>query len=794
MSREKLKATLLAGAAASVLAPASVGAQEAKSAPVQELREIVVTATKRATKLVETPISMTVLGSDEIDTRNLQEMQDYLNAVPGVTMQDLSGQGAGNSIVIRGIAVDVQSTTDKQAIATYFGEVPTARNGGGFVDLKMVDIERVEVLRGPQGTLFGSGSMGGTLRIIPKAPDLNDFEGMIGSGYSHTGGHGGGNTEFKGVVNIPLIQDKMAFRAVGYRYDTSGYVQNLAASYTGPFQVRDAAANWGGAAVDDDSQGAQTVSGARASLLVHPADGLDITLSYAWQKSDNDGTGLIFGFLPDKYSTIWTHPGDTVARYHTFKPGLDLGGTFASETAHIGNLTIEYDAGWGQFISATSYVDINRTSAYDGTYYLQSILGMFGIGYNYRSKQFSQEVRFASSFDGPFQILAGAYYEHLPYTENSGDFFTGSAARQQASLELLNSILGWNIAPFPAYMGHFNYDYTGNQTALFGEVSYDILDNLKITVGARHYDYDRTEYAIDVSPSPSNFGTVDAPFVNRDNVSKNKGETYKAGIEWRPDENKFLYFTWSEGFRPGQFVLKPPLEFYDPTNSGFYTAEDGSQIPITDGLAPDTLQNYEIGFKGTFAGGRIALSAAAYHIDWKGLPVTVGIRNIVSPPATTGVRLNAGKAVVDGFELEGRFRLMEALTLDLGGSYNVAKLDGDSSLGASGTKLPGSADYQITAGLQYDFALAGYDGFIRGDYSYQSEFKSKIAEPDDALKAGGYGMLNMSAGMTFNDFSVNVFVKNLTNQDDITWLQSANYPSYYRLRPRTAGFNVAYRF
>ncbi len=210
--------------------------QDGQTATSQSvIDEILVTATKRATSLQDTPMSISALGSDTIEKRGLVGMDDYLRTVPGVSFQD---RGAGqNSIVMRGIAVSPQ--TENEAVGVYYGETPIAGlsnagngGGGGNLDIKLVDIERIEVLRGPQGTLYGSGSMGGTVRVIPKAPNLQDVEGSISGRFSNTSEEGDNNTMIQGVINVPLIEDTLAMRAVAYQFDNSGYIKNVAGSMT----------------------------------------------------------------------------------------------------------------------------------------------------------------------------------------------------------------------------------------------------------------------------------------------------------------------------------------------------------------------------------------------------------------------------------------------------------------------------------------------------------------------------------------------------------------------------------
>ena len=234
------------------------------------LEEVVVTATKRETSLQDTAMSISAIGGETIDKRNLVGMEDYLPFIPGVSMQD---RGTGqNDIVVRGISAGDQQEGNP-ATGIYFGETPvtglsnpTNFQGAGSADIKLVDIERVEVLKGPQGTLYGAGSMGGTVRIIPNRPDLSELGGKVAASFSQTGEEGGDNTMVQGVINLPLIEDQLAVRAVVYQFDNDGYIDNIANSYQSESALIAQRISEGGVAVDR-KVGGQESTGYRLSAL-----------------------------------------------------------------------------------------------------------------------------------------------------------------------------------------------------------------------------------------------------------------------------------------------------------------------------------------------------------------------------------------------------------------------------------------------------------------------------------------------------------------------------------------------
>ena len=272
--------------------------------------EIIVTANKREQSLQDTAMAISALSRDTIEKRGLVDMDDYLRTLPGVSMQD---RGANqNSVVIRGLAADPQS--ENSAAGIYYGETPVTDLGSpsntgvaGNADLKLVDIERIEVLRGPQGTLYGSGSMSGTVRVIPVAPNLDQVEGKLVASISQTGDKGSANNMMQGVLNIPLIEDQMAIRGVVYKFDNSGYIENVAASQPTSDIVDSIAV--GGVARDRGDIGNDEYTGLRLTALWKPSDELDVTLAYTHQEIKQDGIPEVNTSLTDEYQQVRLRTG-----------------------------------------------------------------------------------------------------------------------------------------------------------------------------------------------------------------------------------------------------------------------------------------------------------------------------------------------------------------------------------------------------------------------------------------------------------------------------------------------------
>ena len=285
----------------------------------------------------------------------------------------------------------------------------------------------------------------------------------------------------------------------------------------------------------------------------------------------------------------------------------------------------------------------------------------------------------------------------------------------------------------------------------------------------RYFDYDKKEVFTNVFQ-----GTAFDPVVAAIDAT---GQTYKAAVNYAPNEDVLFYASWSEGFRLGK--------------GASFLSSACQAINFLVDVNSDQTENIELGVKSSLADGRMTLNAALFQIDWDDIPVTVA-----DPCSHTA---NAGKAKSEGIELEFQGALADNVRLDISASYIDATLREDSSLGNKGDNLPGSADYNVSVGLEYDFTLASYNSFARIDYAYIGEYYNNFAEEGTA--AGGFGQAHIKAGIEFDQFSVDVFVNNVTNKSALTWVETVrsgfsgnDAVSAFRIRPRTVGINATYHF
>ena len=704
------------------------------------LEEIVVTATKRGdTSTLDIPASISVANEDQISKRGLVGMDDFLRTLPSTNFLD---RGAGrNGIIIRGVTASPQ---DDIAVGVYIDETAVTGMGslaGGNPDLTYVDMQRIEVLRGPQGTLYGDGSIAGTVRAIPNAPDLDGFSAEIAGSTSSTADLGGQNSMVRGVFNLPVVEDKFAIRVVGYDYDNSGYYENIA----GDSMDKAAWADAFGGIVTSGEAGDDQYSGGRITAFWQVSEDFYVTLTHMTQDIDQSGIPESMLALGGKSRTPFQRQDGSG---ESLKIDLD-----------VTNLKMNLDMGSYELFSSTSIVDSKTLQDRDLGAYFGPFLGVddmpIYLADSADAEQFTQELRVNTRLDGPLQFLVGAFYQDYKRKAGQKMTFEGASALDPFGGALLfESAFGDNL----------------KQLAFFGEASYDLTEQLTAVVGVRHYDYEKD--SPDKNDGVFNGGYSEG-FVENDDT----GQTYKLSLNYRPDESTSFYGTFAQGFRLGGPHPEIPSDICDTTG-------------VPDQIDSDELDSFEVGAKFAFADGRATLNVSAFQVDWTGIPV----KRILDCGFETIA--NAGEAQSKGMELEGQLLLADAWRLDYGLSYTQAELTEDSApLNAqSGDRLPGSPEFSASLGLQADFDMAGRPMFARADIAHVGEYYNNLQE--SGLAAGDFTTINLSLGAEINDsVSVDVFARNLSNEDGLTWVETelgdgrANY-----IRPRTIGIEVRARF
>ena len=754
------------GAAAQDQAAQNAAPPAAQGAAGQQLETVVVTAEKRKEDIKEVPISVSVVTGEQLQEQHVQDIDDLARRVPGLSFSNVGGEGL-DKIELRGISSDSPQPT----VGIYLDDVPmTTQNlvNTGATQPKFFDVDRIEVLRGPQGTLFGAGSMGGTIRFISRQPDLTTTSEHFYSEISGTE-HGGLNYEVQGVANVPIVDGVAALR-LGYDYTKqSGWIDHYD-PFTG---VKDASG------INDER-----TQVFHASLKYQPFDGLTITPALLYQRVVQDDTDVFGNRVA----------GDTVVvpQFGTDK----LVKESSRDQLFVPSVTVDADVGFADLTSITSYFWRMFPRVQDGTNYNTGLLASAILNADPatlaefpnvtpaqlnqvantpvhafitpNTNQFTEELRLASK---------GTKAEGVPYTWTVG-LYGSDAHLHLSDQEYTNSLdavlqqiygvppaqIPAIYAPFgvpqPAYALDPNFEYGeefGNDTkvyAIFGEFAYYFTDALKATVGARY------NYARDSSHTwQGGYYIADAAEFASE-TSHSYAFTPKFAVTYDVSDTSSVYATASKGFRLGGANIPIPqlgcsLDF---ANLGIKTN------PAT--YAPDTLWNYELGTKASLLDNRLAVNLDGYYITWKGVQ-----QHIYLPICGYDFNENAGNAESYGSELEVRGKVAQGLVLSLTAAYTHATLTSVATgTGFSvGDKLLGTPDWQATFGAEYTHPVTDEaDAFIRADWDWTGASHGSppgLVSPDNQRPV--YDVFNASAGVTFGQYEVSIFAKNLFDQNKI---------------------------
>lgn len=720
------------------------------------VEEIIVTASKRgAQNLQDVPAAIQAFSAEQIEDFGAVEFTDLATRIPGLTFQD---QGPGDrEYIIRGVNSRGTATT-----GVYFDEaVITARHkqdgGGRQADIELHDLARIEVLKGPQGTLYGASSLSGTIRFIPNAPDTTKYEGRAEGTVSNTR-KGEANYHVNAMVNVPVVEDKLAVRAVGWLTRDGGYIDN---DRLGLEDIND-----------------NNVEGGRISAKFNPTPELSITTAFLVQDREVEGSSrLNRRALRDGFSQDLSSFG-----FEEF-PVRDLANQEFTinnweENLKLYSGKIEYDAGFGTFLATTNYFTRDIQYRFDST----PILFFFGApaqGLTFQPQsqdQWSSEIRFSSSFDGPFNFVAGGFY-----LEEDKDFEVQVTATND---------LGLPLGPFNPDGDHFldpteaaifgrekvdNFD----QFAFFGEATIDVTDALQFILGIRYFEADIDSFARITKPFVG-FPPLENPFQSL-NETQHK-TTYKAGVNYKVNEDILLYFQAASGFRIGG------------TNEAFLNP-GGQEIPAT--FAPDFLWNYELGFKSNWFDDRLTLNAAFYLIRWEDVQIAD-----FDPSNPFPFIDNAPNAGVDGLEVEVQARPIPELDLFFGASYQNARFRRSVQVGsvaiATGDDIPFVPEFQANGGVRLNKSIGGeFLGVAQFDFSYTDSRNTAIGDNNpDNIDLESYTLLNAKIGVETERWQANLFVRNLIDKRaEVDLVNTAQDPlAYFTVRPRTFGINVSTHF
>ncbi len=796
-------AMAVAGTLASTFATTAAAQQEG-------VETIVVTATRREQSVQDIPLNIAAFDGSLLEAREINDLAELGRNVPGLYVID-QGKRSANNIVVRGLnlnpfaSAEFLGNTGGETVATYVGEVPL------YIDLTLNDIERVEVLLGPQGTLYGAGTLGGAIRYIPNKPELGDANFTVRGGTfslseSDSMGWRGGAT-----FNVPL-GDNFAFRASIDRYDDPGFIDT-------PFLVRqpgisdpepdftnpsDVAANLYG---DKDVDWEKTTS-ARLGLRWQPGDNVDATFTYHYQNME------VGGRTQNHYVAFGTGLYESATRFP--EPNERRNELLSAE--------IVADLGFAELTSATGYSRYRDHGQRDQTDLLIT------LEYSYeafpafsaftredeKENTFTQEIRLVSQGTGRWNWIAGLFFQDFEQPLGLSREFT----------PFYDQYLGGSRPDALEYYSIAYEDLT--EKALFGEIGYQITDRWDIVLGARHYDFGfDTLSAIDFPLARTIFNGDPPDSLNLEfepTTLDDSGSLFKLNTSYRFSDDALGYFTISEGYRFGAangigLCADPP----DPNQNVCATPEEFQYFP-------DTTTNYEIGLRSRWADGRLTFNGALYYIDWQD-PQLASATVTGAQPITK----NGEGAETKGIEIALDAAVTDRLNIGFSYSHSNAELTevapslircfepppGFGSCepplpefidGQPGDRLPGSPEDQATVYLRHDWMLSSrWDLTFNYGISAIGDIITTTGMRGGGEKLGGFSLHHASAVFSGGPWELTIYAQNLLDKYAVTGTRSR--PSFAQtvvdengdpvrvrsyaqqmVRPRELGFRFTYDF
>ncbi len=761
------RSILLFSTAASALlgmTPAMSADTAAPAADQSAPSDIIVTAQKREQTLIDVPQSISVISGATLDLQQASSFQDYLKLVPGLQLNQ--SQPGTSRLILRGLNTGGVAST----VAVYVDETPFGSSSGqvnGAIlssDFDTFDVARIEVLRGPQGTLYGANSLGGLLKFVTNEPELGKFGGKVRGGVETTDG---GQIGYSGnaVVNIPL-GETLAFRASGYYHRYGGYIDSIGTAAVIPTPTAaDPAATTTLASANAKNINSSRTYGGRASLLFKPSDAFKLRLSAILQNID--------AHAPD---TVESNPV-TLAELYGSHTQSQFVPEHRNTASRLYNATADLDVGFATLTSSTSYGTLDQHILYDETVYLNEALGG-ALGTPYFSEpqltqqhKFTQELRLASSKSSFISWLVGGYYTHE----------TGKIVQDY------NALTPGSLAPVAGLplLAHVELPSTYNEVAGFANGTIYFSPKFDLTLGGRYsHNWQHADETAEGILATAGGALVTYPQTrSSDNVF-----TFSASPKFNFSKHASLYGRVAKGYRPGGPNPLPA---------------EASAVPRT--YRSDSVMSYEVGLKAETADHTLSIDVDAFHIDWKHI-------QLLTIVGAYGVNANGGKAQSDGGEFTITAKPTPGLTFVANGAITHARLKEDSGIlsgGLAGDALPYSPKYSVNLDGQYEWAMGDgikpyvgaslrflskqngdYDYFYRVTYGHQRQIPS-------------YEVVDLRAGADFGRFNLEVYAKNVNNALGRTSVASTafaanNVPdgnlAVAILRPRTVGVSLTAGF
>ncbi len=750
------------------------------------LEEVVVTAQKRSENLKAVPASISVLSGSTLNSTAISNLDDLSRAVPGLSVQ-ASGAEGNAQLQIRGVS----STAGDSTVNIYLNETPisiSARYGGATQPIPF-DLAQVEVLRGPQGTLYGASSLGGTIRYIQNKPNLDTFGGFVGSDLSGTV-HGGVNYEMSGLVNIPIVDDVFAIRLGGLYGSDSGWIDN----YNGNGDIAHSGVN---------SDEKKLI---RFSALYQPTDDLTIQANTTYQ-----------GFYTKDTSSFYTAAGAANSTGSGAAPYIVTTGLFkqsklVQEWGHddvvVSDIDVTANLGFADLTSVSSYFRRSNPQVIDGTYYNSGALADFFLPAQYAPaasvafspspvnqqmgwNSWSQEIRLSSPTDAqsPLKWVGGIYVSAVHASTSQIDPDPTIGSNFQAAYGVPIGTISQALGGAPNDPALFNPIYAVgeeekiDQYAAFGQVTYDILDDLHLSAGLR---YSLARDVNDSKNAQNSFYDLGLPAEVKTTI-KAYSATPRFSLSYDIDSLTSIYTTEAKGFRLGGPAGSLPS---GPGNSCQPSYDALGLTGAPGAYGPDSLWSYEAGVKSTLADRSLSINAAGYYIDWQRVQQGVNL-----PSCGYSFTANAGDAEVYGGEIELVYapKFVKGLKLGLTGSFNHAEITKTTAPFAQvGQTLEDVPERTVTVSGDYYIPIVNeWSGFAHLDYDFTGHSHGAFQTNLPSYENKAYGVVNAQLGVDTDTWKIYLFAKNLFNNHTIFQQPTvASITEGYTVRPLTVGLSV----
>jgi iron complex outermembrane receptor protein len=704
------------------------------------MNEIIVTAQKREERLQEVPVPVTAIGADVLAGSNQVSIQDYYTRLPGFNVTPIPGAGNTVELTVRGISPTGSNPTVGITVDDVpFGSATSLGGGGTIPDIDPSDLARIELLRGPQGTLYGANSMGGLLKFVTVDPSFDGVSGRVQAGTSSVYNGAALGYGVRGAVNVPL-SDTLAIRLSAFTRQDPGYIDNPV--------------------LHEDGVNKVDAYGGHLAALWRPSPVFSLKLSALLQNTHADGSSDVD--VPTVGVPQTAGLGDLQQNYLRGIGGFDkkIQAYGVTVTAKLGNVDLTAISGYNVNAFHTSNDVSDSYSSY-----AQSVFGVTGAWTynNVKTTKFTQEFRLSGPLGPQLDWLLGAFYTY----ENSKNSVSNYLAENPATGATVGT--GWSI-PYPT---------TYQEYAAFTDVTYHVTDRFDIQMGGRESHTKETLAEEFIGPFDPVIFLAPSPIIEPEAQGSASAFTYLVTPRFKVTPDLMVYARLASGYRPGG----PNLNI-------------GSAALPRD-YKPDKTNNYEVGVKGDFLDRTLSIDSSIYYIDWKDIQL-----QLVDPTTQLNYFANAGRARSQGIELSVESRPLRGLTVAAWGVWNDATLTQgfpsiSTAYGVSGDRLPNSSRFSGRLSLDEEFAVArGTRAFLGAAMSYVGDFLADFSATPERQYFPSYTRTDLHAGVKYDSWTLNLFANNVTDKRAAIGGGFGTFPpfAFTYIQPRTIGASLVRTF